>query len=77
MRLGELRKVMDFWYVTKYGETPSDYTFKFYVMLSSLALQPTDVAFIRFFTAADSVSLAALDRFEQASLPLIYERLPF
>lgn len=77
LRLGESRRVMDFWYVTKHGETANDYAFKFYVMLSSLSLQPTDIAFIRFFAPADSISLAALDRFEEASLPLIYERLPF
>jgi len=77
MQLGESKRIMDFWYVTKYGETANDYTFKFYKMLSSLTLQPTDVAFIRFFAAADSISLASLDHFEQASLPLIYERLPF
>ncbi len=77
MQLGESKRVMDFWYVTKYGATANDYTFKFYLMLSALSLQPTDVAFIRFFAAADSITLASLDHFEQASLPLIYDRLPF
>jgi EpsI family protein len=37
LRLGEMRQVMDFWYVTRKGETASDYKFKFNTMLSAIA----------------------------------------
>jgi EpsI family protein len=74
---GDYKQVMDFWYVTKYGETANDYKFKLYAMLSSLTLSPTDVAFVRFVSDADPASLAALDQFEQSFLPEIYARLPF
>jgi len=74
---GDYKQVMDFWYVTKYGETANDYKFKLYAMLSSLTLSPTDVAFVRFVSDSDPASLAALDQFEQSFLPEIYSRLPF
>ena len=77
LAIGDTRKVMDFWYVTSYGETSNDYMFKFYLMLSSLALQATDVAFVRFFADGDPSSLAALDRFQQSVVSKIYERIPF
>ena len=77
LRLGDAAKIMDFWYITKYGETSNDYTFKFYAMLSSLTFKPTDVAFIRIITDNDSASVSALDDFEQSVLEEIYERLPF
>ena len=31
----EAKQLMDFWYITKYGETGNDYVFKLYSMLSS------------------------------------------
>ncbi|MDH4158305.1 MAG: EpsI family protein [candidate division Zixibacteria bacterium] len=77
LRLGNSGKVMDFWYITRYGETANDYALKFYTMLSSLTLHRTDVAFIRFVCNSDSTSLAAMDRFQQLFLPDIYARLPF
>ena len=77
LRLGGSRKVMDFWYLTRYGETANDYVFKFYTMLSSLTLHRTDVAFVRFVCDSDSTSLATMDRFQQLFLPDIYARLPF
>ena len=77
LRLGDVSKIMDFWYLTKYGETSNDYMFKFYAMLSSLTFNPTDVAFIRIITNSDSASVSALDDFEQSVLEEIYNRLPF
>jgi len=77
LRLGETGKIMDFWYLTKYGETSNDYLFKFYAMLSSLTFKPTDVAFIRIITDSDSASVSALNDFEQSVLGEIYARLPF
>lgn len=77
LRLGETGQVMDFWYVTRRGETSNDYIFKLYTMLSSLAMQPNDVAFIRFVASDSPSGLQALDEFEKAFAPLIYEYLPF
>lgn len=76
LQLGKARQVMDFWYVTRRGETANDYKFKFYAMLSSLALQPTDVAFIRFVALDNPSGLQALDGFEKISIPAIYDLLP-
>ena len=70
-------KVVDYWYVTRHGETASDYRLKWYEMLSSLALKPTDVSFIRFVSNDDPVSLAALDQFEQIFTREIYGILQF
>ena len=77
LRLGESRQVMDFWYVTRKGETSNDYTFKLYTMLSSLKLKPTDVAFIRFATLDNAGSLEALDDFEKTFTPVIYQYLAY
>ena len=68
---------MDFWYVTRRGETANDYQFKLYTMISSLTLQPTDVAFIRFAAYDTPAGLQALDDFEQTFVPLIYSYLPY
>nr|MBN2276789.1 EpsI family protein [candidate division Zixibacteria bacterium] len=70
------QEVMDFWYVTNYGETANDYEFKLYLMLSSLSFRPTDRAFIRFISKADSVSLLYLDEFERTFTGDIYKALP-
>ena len=77
LRLGEKKQVMDFWYVTRRGETANDYKFKLYTMISSLTLQPTDVGFIRFVAFDTPASLAALDQFEKSFVPVIYNFLPF
>lgn len=77
LRMGEHRQVMDFWYVTRHGETANDYKFKLYAMISSLTLQPTDVGFIRFVALDSPQSLAALDHFEKSFVPVIYSFLPF
>jgi EpsI family protein len=77
LRLGETAQVMDFWYITRRGETSNDYKFKLYTMLSSLALQPTDVAFIRFVARDNPESRKALAEFEMTFVPLIYDYLPF
>jgi EpsI family protein len=70
-------QVMDFWYVTRYGETANDYVFKLYSMLSSLTFRPTDRAFVRFVTFSDESSLAAMNDFESLFLKDIYSTLPF
>ncbi len=77
LRLDQTRQIVDFWYVTNYGETASDYLFKFYSMISSLTLQPRDVAFVRLICADDPASQAALEEFEALFVPEIYRFLPF
>jgi len=77
LNLGESKQVMDFWYVTRKGETSNDYTFKLYTMLSSLKLQPTDVAFIRFAAPDNARSLESLDDFEKTFTPVIYQYLAY
>ncbi len=71
------KQVMDFWYVTNYGETSSDYRLKLYSMLSSLTLKPRDVAFIRLIADDNEESRAALDEFESLFVDEIYNCLPF
>ncbi|NOY88705.1 MAG: EpsI family protein [FCB group bacterium] len=71
------KQVMDFWYVTNFGETSNDYRFKFYELLSSLTFKPKDIGFIRYIADNDPKSLAALDEFEQLFTKEIYKRLPF
>lgn len=75
MRLGELEKVMDFWYVTRYGETANDYMFKLHVLASSLTFKPNDIAFIRIIGNGDQRSLQALDEFEKLFVEEIYDHL--
>lgn len=77
LRFENSRKVMEFWYVTSFGETANDYEFKFYTMLSSLLLQPADVAFVRFVTNSDANNLVALEEFQELFIPEIYRFLPF
>ena len=77
MRLDQTHRMMDFWYVTNYGETASDYLFKFYSMIGSLALQPREVAFVRFIANDDPTSLQALEELEALLVPEIYGFLPF
>jgi EpsI family protein len=74
---GEISQVMDFWYVTRYGETSNDFVFKFYAMLSSLTFQPTDVAFIRIVANNTPEGIKALEAFEMQYVPVIYRYLPF
>jgi len=68
---------MDFWYITRYGETANDYKLKFYTMISSLTLRPTDKAFVRFVANGDSLSIAAMEEFEAVIIGDIYGHLPF
>jgi EpsI family protein len=77
LALGGSREVMDFWYITRYGETASDYRLKFNTMISSLTLRPTDKAFVRFISSQDPKSIAALEDFEQLFIGDIYGHLPF
>ncbi|HKK21612.1 MAG TPA: EpsI family protein [candidate division Zixibacteria bacterium] len=77
LRLNKSRQVMDFWYVTYYGETSNDYVFKLYQMLSSLTFRPRDVAFVRFVTVQDPAHQEALKQFETTCTQEIYKFLPF
>lgn len=70
-------QIMDFWYVTRHGETANDYVFKWYETLSSLTLKPRDVAFIRIVTAGDEKSLAVLPEFEKLFVTKVYSYIPF
>jgi EpsI family protein len=68
--------VMDFWYITPYGETSSDYRLKLFEMLTSLTLQPRYLTFVRFVAADSEEGLAALDKFAADFIPEIYSLLP-
>ena len=77
LRLKGSKQVMDYWYITRYGEAASDYVLKAYTMVSAVTFRPTDVAFIRFVANQDPESLEALEEFEEAFINEIYESLPF
>jgi len=77
LRLGNAYEVMDFWYITRSGETSNDFVFKLNTMLSSLSLRPTDKAFVRFVAAQDPKSIAAMEDFERLFVDEIYRHLPF
>ena len=77
LQFNQARRVMDFWYVTEFGETANDYVFKLHLLLSSLTFKPRDVAFVRFVTNDDRVSIAALADFQKIATDEIYDRLPF
>lgn len=77
LRFEKSFSVMEFWYVTHFGETANDYKFKLYELLSALTFSPRDVAFIRFVTSNDPRSLKALKEFQTLVVPEIYKQLPF
>lgn len=77
LRFSNSKLVMDFWYITRYGETHNDYIYKLYLMIGSLSFKLTDVAFIRIITNNDTESLQALDEFEEMFVEEIYNHLPF
>jgi EpsI family protein len=77
LSLGKSRAVMDFWYITRYGETANDFVLKFNTMISSLTLRPTDKAFVRFVASQDPQSIAAMEDFERLYIDEIYGHLPF
>ncbi len=77
IRFGNETRIVDFWYITRHGETSNDYKLKFYQMLSALTLRPTDVAFVRLISSDHPDAIAALERFEQAITPEIYAHLTF
>ena len=68
---------MDFWYVTNFGETANDYTFKLHLLASALTFKPRDVAFVRFIAGDDPASLKALEQFQALAVKEIYRYLPF
>ncbi len=77
LQFGVTKRVMDFWYVTNFGETANDYTFKLHLLLSSLAFKPRDVAFVRFIANDDPATQEALEQFQQLAVEEIYKHLPF
>lgn len=77
VKYGGFTRIVDFWYVTQFGETASDYKLKLYQMFSALSFRPTDVAFVRFISNDTPAGLAALDEFQQSFAPEIYQYLPF
>jgi|GEM_PF-1845469 len=77
LQYGEESHLMDFWYVTEYGETANDYAFKFFSMLSSLTFKPRDVAFVRFVAPDTEEGRAAMDEFQSLFVPEIYAVMPF
>lgn len=70
-------RVVDYWYITRRGETSNDYQRKLYTMLGALSFQPADVAFIRLISADDSAGLSQLGLFESQFTGEIYKLLPF
>ncbi len=76
LRYKQTGHVMDFWYVTPWGETSNDYQLKLFEMLTSLTLSPRHLTFIRFVAKDTPEGLEALDRFEKSFLDEIYSRLP-
>ncbi len=70
-------RVVDFWYITRHGETSNDYTRKLYTMIGALGFQPADVAFVRFISSNDPASLEQLKSFEAEFTGDIYKLLPF
>jgi EpsI family protein len=77
LRLGQSKKVMDFWYITRYGETASDYVFKLYTMISSLTFRPNDIVFVRVLAEGDEEDLEDLKEFEELFVKEIYSHLGF
>lgn len=69
--------IMDFWYITRYGETSNDYIFKLYSMISSLTFKPGDVAFVRIIYDSDKGNRMFLDEFENIFVEEIYKYLNF
>jgi EpsI family protein len=70
-------RVVDYWYISRHGETSSDYSLKLFTMLGALSFQPADVAFIRFISADDPTSLVQLETFEAEFIGDIYWLLRF
>jgi EpsI family protein len=71
------KQAMDFWYVTRFGETANDYRLKLYMIAASLTFRPHDVAFIRIVGDADPDGLSAMADFEQNFIAEVYDFLPF
>lgn len=77
IRFEAKRYIMDFWYITRYGETASDYALKLHLMATSLMFRPHDLAFVRVVGDADPEGLAAIEDFERNFVGEIYDYLPF
>ncbi len=77
LQMNKSKQVMDFWYITHYGETANDYIFKLYELLSALTFKPRDIAFVRFVADDSPQSLEALAEFQTLMLKEIYGHLPF
>ena len=76
LKFKQIGYVMDFWYVTPWGETANDYRLKLFQMMTSLTMRPRYLAFVRFVAKDTPETLAALDRFEKSFTGEIYSRLP-
>ena len=61
LRYRQTPYVMDFWYVTPWGETSSDYQLKLFEMMTSLTLSPRHLTFVRFVAADTPDGRAALE----------------
>jgi EpsI family protein len=71
------KQAMDFWYITRFGETANDYRLKLYMIAASLTFKPHDVAFVRVVGDGDPAGLAALADFEKNFVGEVYNFLPF
>ena len=70
-------RVVDYWYITRHGETSNDYSRKLFMMLGALSFEPADVAFVRFISSSDPASVAQLESFEAEFIGEIYTLLPY
>ncbi len=71
------KSIMDFWYITNYGETANDFIFKIYSMLSSLTFQERNVGFVRIIAPNSEPGKKALADFEEVFVSEIYNLMPF
>lgn len=77
LRFEDRVSIMDFWYITNFGETANDYKFKLYSMMTSLTFQERNVGFVRIIAEDSEDGRAALDDFEREFVPEIYNLMPF
>lgn len=77
LRLKDRSSIMDFWYITKFGETANDYKFKLYSIMTSLTFQERNVGFIRIIASDTEQGKKAMADFEEVFVCEIYDLMPF
>lgn len=77
LRLQDRKLLMDYWYISRSGETGNEFLLMFDLMKSALVRKPTDVAFVRITADDNPYGEKALDEFEKQFIDEIYNHLPF